>query len=127
VLTDEAFFERAVGRMRSVMLWLSLGGALAAGLLGGWQWGLGFLAGGLASYGNFHWLHRLTASIGATTRGPRKQMVVFFCLRYLLLGLGGYVIVKIFGLNLVAALLGLFTAAAAVLVEILYELFYARA
>ena len=127
MLTDEALFERAVGRMRTVMLWLSLLGALAAGFLRGWQWGLGFLAGGLASYGNFHWLHRLTASIGATTRGPRKRMLAFFCLRYLLLGLGGYVIVRIFGLNLVAALLGLFVAAAAVIVEILYELLYARA
>jgi hypothetical protein len=43
------------------------------------------------------------------------------------LGLGGYVIVKFFRLSLAAALLGLFVAVAAVLLEIAYEIIYARA
>jgi hypothetical protein len=127
VTADDTLFMQAVRRMRIVMLWLSVAGTLAGGILEGWRWGLGFLAGGLASCGNFHWLHYLTASLGADTSGPRKRMLVFLCLRYVLLGLGGYVIVRIFGLNLVAALLGLFVAAAAVIVEIFYELLYARA
>ena len=124
--TDEALFEQAVRRMRTSMLWLSGAGALAAWLLAGWQWGLGFLAGGLASWGNFYWLHQLTASLGGTLTGPRKRMVLYFCLRYLLLGAGGYVLVKVFGLNLTAGLLGLLVAAASVILEILFELIYAR-
>jgi hypothetical protein len=124
VTTDEALFEHAVGRMRASMLWLSGGGALAGWLLAGWPWGLGFLAGGLASWGNFYWLHQLTASLGGTS--ARKRMILFFCLRYLLLGVGGYVLVKVVGLNLTAALLGLLVVAASVILEILYELIYAR-
>jgi hypothetical protein len=126
VTTDEALFEQAVGRMQASMLWLSGAGALAAWLLTGWQGGLGFLAGGLASWGNFYWLHRLTASLGGSFTGPRKRMVLYFCLRFLLLGTGGYVLVKVFGLNLTAGLLGLLVAAASVILEILYELIYAR-
>jgi hypothetical protein len=126
VTTDDALFEQAAGRMRASMLWLSGAGALAAWLLAGWPWGLGFLAGGLASWGNFYWLHQLTASLGSTLTGPRKHMVVYFCLRYLLLGAGGYFLVKVVGLNLTAGLLGLLVMAASVILEILYELIYAR-
>jgi hypothetical protein len=125
-MTDEALFEHAVGRMRASMLWLSGAGALAGWFVAGWQWGLGFLAGGLASWGNFYWLHQLTASLGGTLTSARKRMVLFFCLRYLLLGAGGYVLVKVLGLNLTAALLGLLVVAASVILEILYELVYAR-
>jgi hypothetical protein len=42
------------------------------------------------------------------------------------LGAGGYVLVKVVGLNLTAALLGLLVVAASVILEILYELIYAR-
>ncbi len=123
---DEAHFDRALGRIRAVMLWLSIGGA-AALLLWGWQWSLGFLAGALASLLNFRWLHQVTASLGPDAARPRKRLLLFLLLRYALLVLCGYGIVVIFGLNLAAALLGLFVAVAAVILEILYELIYARA
>ncbi len=123
---DETLFEQAVSRMQTSMLWLACGGAAVAWLLAGWRGGLGFLAGGLASWGNFYWLHQLTASLGGSLTGPRKRMVLFFGLRYLLLGAGGYVLVKVVGLNLTAALVGLLVMAASVILEILYELIYAR-
>jgi hypothetical protein len=109
------------------MLWLSFGGAVAAWFVQGWQSSLGFLAGALASLANFYWLHQLTASLGTDAPRPRRRVLVFLALRYVLLGLCGYVIVKIFGLNLAAALLGLLVAVGAVILEILYELIYARA
>lgn len=124
--TNESVFDRAVSRMQTVMLWLGAGGAIAALFLHGWKSSLGFLAGALASWVNFRWLHQLTASLGAAQPHPRKRLVLFMMFRYLLLGLFGYVIVRVFGLNLVAALLGLFVPAAAVIVEIIYELIYAR-
>ncbi len=49
---------------------------------------------------------------------------MLFLLRYGLLGLGGYVIVKVFGMNGIALLSGLFVPVAAVICEILYELTY---
>jgi hypothetical protein len=126
VTTHEGIFERAVSRMQTVMLWLAAGGMAAALFLHGWQASLGFLAGALASWVNFRWLHQLTASLGQAQPRPRKRLVLFMMFRYLLLGLFGYVIVSVFGLNLMAALLGLFVPAAAVIVEIIYELIYAR-
>jgi hypothetical protein len=125
VTTDEAFLEHAQARLWTAMLMLSAGGSVAALVLYGWQWSLGYLAGAIASLANFRWLHQLTASLDG--RRPRKRLLVFLLLRYFLLGLGGYVIVKFFGLNLVAALVGLLVAAGAVIFEILYELIYARA
>src|SRR5512135_1759486 len=98
--------------MQIFMLWLGAGGSLAALLLHSWRASLGFLAGALASWVNFRWLHQLTASLGAGKPRPRKRLVLFMMFRYLLLGLFGYVIVSIFGLNLMAALLGLFVPAA---------------
>ncbi len=122
---DDVWFDRALGRIRAVMLWLTIGGTAAAFFLKGWQSGLGFLAGALASLANFRWLHQLTASLGGTAP-PRKRLLVFLGLRYLGLVLCGYVIVKFFGLSLTAALLGLFVAIAAVIFEVFYELIYAR-
>mgnify|MGYP000515985766 CR=1 FL=1 len=125
--TDEAFFDRAVARIRAAILWLGAGGAVAAFLLFGWRHGLAFLAGALASLANFRWLHQLAGSLGAGGRRLRRRVLWFLVLRYLLVGAAGYVIVKVFGLSLPAALAGLFVAVAAVVVEIIYELLYARA
>ena len=124
---DETFYDRALGRIRTAMLWLSLAGTVVALPVYSWRHSLGFLAGAAASLANFHWLHQLTASLGPSAQGARRRVLLFLLLRYFLLGLGGYVIVKIFGLNLAAALVGLLVAVAAVIVEIVYELIYARA
>jgi hypothetical protein len=126
VTTDAAHFERAIGRMRVLMLSLSGAGAVAVWHFKGWAWALGFLAGAAASLLNFRWLHQLVASLGEGGRSPRKRLLLFLSLRYLLLGLFGYVIVVYFRLNLAAALMGLFVPVAAVILEILYELLYAR-
>lgn len=125
--SEAAHFDRAIERIRRAMLWLSVAGTLAAFGWKGWAWALGFLAGAAVSLLNFRWLHQLVAALGEGAPRPRKRLILFLSLRYLLLGLGGYVIVKISGLNLAAGLIGLLVAAAAVIFEIIYELIYARA
>lgn len=127
MITDEARFDRALGRIRTSMILLGLGGGGFVFAFYSWRHGLGFLAGALASIANFRWLHQLTASLGPSGQRARRRVLFFLVLRYFLLGIGGYVIVRIFGLNLAAALVGLFVAVAAVIVEIIYELIYARA
>jgi hypothetical protein len=47
-------------------------------------------------------------------------------LRYLILGAAGYVILNYSSLSLAAAMAGLFVPVAAVILEILFELIYAR-
>jgi hypothetical protein len=101
-------------------------GALTALALKGWRWGLGFAGGAAAACLNFYWLERLAEALAPDGRRPRKRLLVVLATRYLLLGLAAYAIVKIFGLSLAAILLGLFVPVAAILVEILYELVYAR-
>ena len=87
-----------------------------------------FLLGAAASYLNFRWLKRVVDALGKAAEGdpPRPRMAVFLGLRYVLLALGAYVILKGSVISLPAALAGLFVSVAAVILEILFELVYAR-
>ncbi len=120
---------RAIGRIHVAIACLSAAGALAATLYGGWRWGLGFLTGAAASWVNFRWLKQLVDSLGSAVEGrrPRSRVAVLFGLRYVLLAAGAYVILNFSALSVAAALIGLFVPAAAVILEILFELVYARA
>ncbi len=119
---DAQFYGRAFARLYRYMLVAAAAGAAAFLIARGWVWGLSFLLGAVASYLNFSWLHQVVEAIGPNARPTRKRMFVLVALRYLMLGAGGYVIVKVFGMNAIAAIVGLFVPVAAVLIEILYEL-----
>ena len=123
---DQVFYERAVQRIYVHIVWLSIAGTIAAAWKGGLPWGVGFLIGATASALNFRWLHHMADSLGPDGKKPRRGLGFFLSFRYVLFGVVGYVIVKYFKVNIMAALVGLFVAVAAVMVEILYELFYAR-
>lgn len=122
---EAVFVERALRRIFRGMLVLGGAGTLAALWLSGWRGGLGFLVGATGSYLNFYWLDRLVEGLAPGGRRPRRWLLFFLATRYLLLGLGGYVIVRVFGLSLIAVLIGLFVPVAALIVEILYELTHA--
>ncbi|MGE5569719.1 MAG: ATP synthase subunit I [Rhodospirillales bacterium] len=124
---EELIYEQAVGRIYRGMKWLAGAVALAALPFLGGLWALAFLLGAAASYLNFAWLHQVVNALGPNARPARKRVFWFVALRYLLLGGAGYVIVKVFGLNVIAALSGLFVPVVAVIGEILYELIHDRA
>ena len=119
--------DRAVGRIIRLTLVLTLCGSAIYFAIGGWRGGLGFLLGGMISYLNFYWLKRTVYALGQAAGGkpPRARVAVFLGLRYLLLGLGAYVILKFSEISLTAVLVGLFVSTAAVILEILIELIYA--
>jgi len=125
---DQLLFGRALVRVQFLMIFLGGSGSIAAAVYGGWRWAAGYLLGATASYVNFRWIKQLVNSLGARSEGkpPRKRVAVMLGLRYLLLAGGGYVILNFTALSLVAALIGLFVAVAAVILEILFELVYAR-
>lgn len=123
---DERFLERAIGRIYRVSVGLGVGGCLATGAIWGWRAGLGFLLGAGVSVLSFHWMHQMVDSLAPGAPPPRKRLFWFIGLRYLIFGGCGYVIVKVFGIHLPAAVAGLLVAAGAVVLEILYELLYAR-
>ena len=120
--SDTAFYDRAVRRIYRLILFFGLAGAALIAGFKGPQHGAGFLVGGLASFLNFRWLHQLVSAIGASVGHGKKRRAVLFGLRYLVLGTGGYAILKLFGLDLEAALFGFLVPVAAVLGEILFEL-----
>jgi hypothetical protein len=120
--SEKGFYRRALGRVYLNMAWVAVLGAAGTGAWKGWRLGLAFLLGAAGSYLNFRWLHQVADAMGPDARPAPKRIYVFFALRYLLLGLGGYVIVKVFGMNAIAALAGLFVPIAAILFEIFYEL-----
>jgi hypothetical protein len=122
------FFSRAVSRIYRFLLLLAVCGGLYAWRLWGWQGMVGFLLGAGFALLNFRWLHQLVDSVVAENAGrPRRRLVFFLCVRYILFGAGAYAIMKLLEISLLAPLAGMLMAAAAVVIEILYELIlYAR-
>jgi ATP synthase I chain len=121
---DEMWMDRAVARIWKLMWALAAGGAIVFLVWRGWQWAVGWILGTAVSALNFRWLKQLTEAIGAEAAKPRKA--VFLGMRYVILGGCAYVILKYSAISLPAALSGLFVSVAAVIVEILLELAYAR-
>jgi hypothetical protein len=121
-LPDELTFERASWRIERFMAVLAALGTLSLWATRGWSWGLGFLLGALFSALNFRWLRRLVEALG----GGRARGGLFLAFRYLILGAAAYAILRFTFINLTAVLAGLFVMTAAVFIEVIVEIVYAR-
>ena len=98
-------------------------GVITAAFVGGRAAVIGFALGSIYSILSFRFFHRVVESLG--TDQPRPASAAFLAFRFLLLGGLLYGILKYLETSLPAALWGLFTGFAAVLLESIYELFYA--
>jgi hypothetical protein len=123
-MSDERHLARAVERIWKGIAILGAGGTLAFFAWRGWKWAAGFALGSAVSALNFLWLKQVATSLGDAHAKPR--MAVLLGLRYLLLGGCSYVILKYSEISLPALFWGLFVAVAAVILEIAFELMYAR-
>jgi hypothetical protein len=123
-MPDELSFERAAWRIGRIMMVIGSLGACVALVARGWQWGAGFLLGAAISGLNYHWLYKLVAGLGSG-RPPRHRGVVLG-FRYLILGIGAYVILRLSAISLMAVMLGVFVLTAAIFVEVVFEIVYAR-
>ena len=122
--SDPQFYERALRRIGVLILALGTIGASALVSLKGFRMGLAFLIGALVSYASFWgWQH----AVLALSPGAKQKRSWRFVLRIVLLGAVALAIIKLLGLNVAAAVTGLLVSAAAVILEIIYELIYARA
>jgi hypothetical protein len=117
------FYERALRRIRLFTLAIGLTGTIAVLLAWGLRPAAGFLAGAALSALNFRGLSMLANALGGTAR-PGPLAAVLIALRYLLIGLAIYVIVRFLGVTPVAVVGGLLAAFAAVILEILRELIF---
>lgn len=121
---EQALFDTALVRIARGTAALAAAGCLVCLILRGWKWALAYLLGAAASYLNFRWLKRVVDALGgALTARPSPKFAILIGLRYALLGAGAYVIVNFTSLSLPAALIGLFVPVAAVIMEIVFELF----
>jgi hypothetical protein len=119
-------YDRALTRIKYLTLLVSLVGTVTMLFTRGRGAAAGFLAGAGLSYVNFELLSGLAYVLGGSS--PKAAgWGVLIALRYGIVGVAAYVIVRILGITPVAVLAGLLAAFAAVILEILYELIlYAR-
>jgi hypothetical protein len=121
---DPLSFESASARIAKILKAVAAIGTFGALALGGWKTAAGFLLGAVISGLNYHWLHKLVESLGAGGRPRYRSVILGF--RYLILGGGAYVIVRLSRISLTAVLAGLFVLTAAIFVEVIFEIVYAR-
>lgn len=121
-MADPLEFERAARRIARILACVAVAGTALAGAAGGWKWAAGFLAGAAGAWFNFRWLKRLVGALG----GKRTYSSFQLALRYLLFGGCGYVIVRFSPIPVPSVIAGMFVLIAAIFVEILFELVYAR-
>jgi len=127
---SEAFYSGALDRISRIMLVLAVAVSAVALWWYGWRIALGFACGSGVSAFNFHWLKRVVAALAdRATHSSQKQssegVVWRFLLRYVLMGLGAYVIFTVSPASLSGLFVGLFLPVAAIVCEAAYELWVA--
>jgi len=131
------FYDRVLTRIVRIGMALGAVGTIYTAVKYGPRIAIGFLAGAILSILNFHGLRRLVEGLEALAApnadgSPRRASAgmrgswMFWALRYAIFFGAAYVIVKGLNISLMPVLAGLFVVAAAILVEIVYELTYAR-
>ena len=123
-MTDS--YDLALGRILRISIAVGIAGALIAGIIFGPKIGAGFLVGAALSLINLHWLSTLVSAIGGSGKPPLRGSAAIAVLRYGIIGAVIYAIVKILKITPAALLAGLLVSVAAVTIEALYELIYAR-
>ena len=118
---EPRFYEQVIRRITWIILVLGLAGSIALAALKGIKFGFGFLIGSSVSYLSF-W--RWQQVVNALSPG-KKRPAWFFILRILVFMALVWVIIKFLELDLAAVVSGLLVSAAAVIIEIIYELVYA--
>jgi hypothetical protein len=119
---DPSFYDQAIQRIARLIVVLGVLGAVLAASLRGFRAGFAFLIGAAVSYLSFVGWRHLAGAIGPQ---GRRRSRWFFIHRIVILLAVGWVIIKFLGPNVAAGAMGLFVPAAAIILEIIYELIYA--
>ena len=128
---DEAFYTAAERRIEYLTVGIGAGSAMFAGFVWGVRAGAGVAAGALLSWINLRWMKQgigTLARLSSAQAGAEKVRVprgayVKLLGRYALLVAGAYVILRGFRSTALSLFAGLFAAVAAVLVEMIGQLF----
>lgn len=116
-------YTASVRRITRAMIAITAAGTVAAAILLRASGAIGFLLGAAFSFLGFRRWRFVVEALGTAGRPPARTWLL--ALAPLALAVVLYVILKYSGINVMAALAGLFVALAAAIVEVLYQL-YAR-
>ena len=108
-------------RIRRLTIVIGLVGSVAVLLWRGPRDAVGFLAGAAFSLISLRSWIKLSEAVGAGTAPSARAHGVFLALRYVLLAVGLYAIVKVLGTTPVAIIVGLLVSFAAVILGLVYE------
>jgi hypothetical protein len=127
---SEAFYSRALPRIRRFMIGIAIPVAVFVSLRFGLKIGLGFVVGCAIAYLNFYWLKRVVTGLAdkITATGKRASsagIVLRFLARYFLMALAAYAIFTVSPASLHGLFAGLFLPVAAIMCEAGYELYAA--
>ncbi len=118
-------FEISIPRIQRYALICGVTGTVLTLLARNAREAAGFLAGALLSMVTIESWSRIASSLNTETADTSKRSVVasgvFLAVRYLVIGVAIYGIVKVLGVTPVVILLGLLVSFAAVLIEILKQ------
>jgi hypothetical protein len=121
---DPGFYQRALARMPR---WIALVTIVALPFVwwrGGSLWAASFVVGAIGGYWNYVGICRFAERLSQTSTrdGRRSGFSARSLIRLLFIAAAAFVIIRFTRINLAAAFMGLFTPAAAVVIENLYEL-----
>jgi len=128
---DEAFYAAAERRIEYLTLVIGAAATVCAGIFWGIRAGAGVAIGAAISWINFRWMKQgidTLVRLSTAQQGvdkPRVPKTVYFKFlgRYALLVLVAYVILHSFGLMIMNVVAGFFAVVAAVLIEMIGQLF----
>lgn len=112
-------YAALVARLSKFIVAIGVTGAIVAAIQWGANHAAGFALGAIGAFFNVRWLANALLS-------PKGPAGVVLALRFGILGGGVYVILKIFEIAPVSILAGLLSASLAAVLEVLFQLFYAR-
>jgi hypothetical protein len=124
----EAFLDRALARIRRIMVALMAIGTVLCPVFFRWQVTAGFVIGALIAYFNQRWLESAIEAIGEriTQKQSRERggiLVFRAVMRYVMIAAGAYVIFRVSQAALYGFLGGICLTIAAVACEVAVEMF----
>jgi hypothetical protein len=131
VQQEEAFYAAAERRIEYFTIAIGASAAIAAAIIWGWRASAGVASGAALSWINYRWLKQgvatlarlSTAQAGSEKARVPASVYLKFLGRYVLLIAAAYAILRSFKLPVASLLAGFFAVIAAVIVELIGQLF----